>query len=291
MAKRINRVIELLESGQPVYYTSTSVLTYENGREMCSTWADYIRLDLEHCPLDFSGVREFMKGLSDAGPTASGHPTPAVIAELPVDGVDGEVMRANAWMIKQMLAQGVHGLILCHAEDTDAARVFVESSRYPFHTAGVGDALGPGRRGHGGAKFAAEVWGVNSDEYLRLCDTWPLNPDGELFLGVKMENRRSVPKAEAITAVPGIAYGEWGSNDMHFSYGIAEKPEKPYPDHVQAARDRIYTACMNSGLHFLTIAEKKTLPKLLEEGIRIFRAYDHEIAEYGRKLTRRKMPW
>ena len=31
------------------------------------------------------------------------------------------------------------------------------------------------------------VLGVNGDEYLSRCDVWPLNPKGELLLGVKLE--------------------------------------------------------------------------------------------------------
>ena len=50
-------------------------------------------------------------------------------------------MRANAWMIKQVLATGVHGILLCHAETPGAAKALVESARYPFNTIGVGEGL------------------------------------------------------------------------------------------------------------------------------------------------------
>ena len=39
---RVNRVIELFEQGQPVYYTSVTDRSYEGGRAMAHTWADYI---------------------------------------------------------------------------------------------------------------------------------------------------------------------------------------------------------------------------------------------------------
>ena len=32
MPKRINKAVELLESGQPIYYTGTRELSYENGK-------------------------------------------------------------------------------------------------------------------------------------------------------------------------------------------------------------------------------------------------------------------
>lgn len=38
--KRINKAIELLEQGQPIYYTTTSGGGYEEGRKLAKTWAD-----------------------------------------------------------------------------------------------------------------------------------------------------------------------------------------------------------------------------------------------------------
>jgi 4-hydroxy-2-oxoheptanedioate aldolase len=68
-------------------------------------------------------------------------------------------VRANAWMLKQTLATGVHGLLLCHAEAPAAVKAFVEAARYPFHPASEG--LGVGRRGSGGQEPAAAIWGVS----------------------------------------------------------------------------------------------------------------------------------
>ena len=114
---RINRAIELLEAGQPVYYSGVhGGLTYENGTAHSDTWADYLMVEFEHGAFNPVGLGEFMRGLVDAGETRSGHRTPAVICTLPTDGTDENVMRANAWMIKQVLARGVHGILLCHAE-------------------------------------------------------------------------------------------------------------------------------------------------------------------------------
>ena len=54
----------------------------------------------------------------------------AVIVTLPTDGTNEAVMRANAWMVKQVLATGVHGILLCHADDPGAVtyRLFTLSS-------------------------------------------------------------------------------------------------------------------------------------------------------------------
>src|SRR3546814_6051179 len=71
-----------------------------------------------------------MQGLVDAGPTRTGHRTPAVIVTLPVLGDDPVSMKANAWVAQQVLAAGAHGILLCQAESPEAVRVFVESVRY-----------------------------------------------------------------------------------------------------------------------------------------------------------------
>ena len=59
---RINRAIELLEQGQPVYYTGVHELSYESGKEAAQTWADYLLLEMEHGLFDLVGLAEFMRG-------------------------------------------------------------------------------------------------------------------------------------------------------------------------------------------------------------------------------------
>ena len=287
---RVNKVIQLLEEGQPVYYASTDNLTYENGRDMAGTWADYIRLDLEHGVFDIKGVDEFMRGLVDGGPTPSGHRTPAVVAELPMDGIDGQTVASNSWMIKQLLARGVHGLILCQVESASAARAMVEFTRYSFQSLGVGPFLSQGRRGHGGQKKAAKIWGVSDTDYLKKADVWPLNPEGELILGVKMENIRSVDNAEDIAKTPGLAYGEWGLGDMAMSCGYIEKPPFPLPERLEKIRTTIWNACKKADLHFLGIVTPDTIKGLIDRGMTFCRAYEKETAEIGWKYTNRKMP-
>jgi len=68
--KRINKAIELLAEGQPIYYTTVvGGAGYEEGKKMAQTWADYITYEMEHGALDFSALRAFMQGLVDGGPT------------------------------------------------------------------------------------------------------------------------------------------------------------------------------------------------------------------------------
>src|SRR5580698_8461971 len=137
---RINRAIELLQQGQPIYYTgshSGTTGTFEQGRKDAQTYADYISYDMEHAPFDVAGLAEYMKGLVAGGPTKSGHRTPAVIVNVPVNGTDEAAVRANAWMFSQVLATGVHGIRLTHADTPGAIRAFIEAVRLPIHKQGL----------------------------------------------------------------------------------------------------------------------------------------------------------
>jgi 4-hydroxy-2-oxoheptanedioate aldolase len=290
---RVNRAVELLAQGQPIYYTGAESLGRAGGREAAGTWADYINYEMEHGPFDVTGLREFMAGLVEGGQTRSGHRTPAVIVTLPMDGTDEAVIRANSWVIKQILASGVHGLLLCHAESPGAVRAFVECCRYPFNTVGVGQGLQVGRRGGGGQQHAAQIWGLEVRDYLAKADPWPLNPDGELLLGLKIENVRALSNVEASLAVPGIAFAEWGPGDMGMSLGFPDNHDEPYPAEMQDARARVLAACKRNGIAFLNTTRPEDVVARIEEGVRVGAAAmgAREAAEIGRKHTGRTMPW
>ncbi len=291
---RVNKAIELLEQRQPVYFDFVEGISagdYDGGRALAQTWADYIAYDMEHSAFDVRGLTQFMRGLADAGPTRSGHRTPAVIVTLPLDGTDAPAVRANAWMIKQVLAAGVHGLLLCHAETAEAVRAFVEAARYAFRT-GLGAELGAGRRGHGGQNHAAEVWGIPVGEYFERADPWPLNPRGELLLGIKVENTRALSDVERTTRVPGLAFAEWGPGDMGMSMGYPDQHDEPYPAEMQAARVRVMAACKAAGLAFLEQVTPENVTRRLGEGVMIGCGPDaREAAEIGRTHTGRVLPW
>jgi len=289
---RVNKVIELLESRQPAYFEfvdSESAGGYEGGRALAQTWADYITYDMEHSAFDVRALTQFMRGLIDGGPTRSGHRTPAVIVTLPFDGTDAAAVRANSWMIKHVLGAGVHGLLLCHAETPEAVRSFVEAARYAFKP-GVGADLGAGRRGHGGQMRAAEIWGLSGAEYFVRADPWPLNPQGELLLGIKVENTRALAHVAQTTSIPGLAFAEWGPGDMGMSMGYPDQHDEPYPASMQAARTRVMAACKAAGLAFLEQVTPRNVTRQIDAGVMLC-AGSREAAEIGRKHSGRSMPW
>jgi 4-hydroxy-2-oxoheptanedioate aldolase len=288
--KRLNKAIELWEAGQPVYYKS-AYGGYREGKEMSQTWADIILYNMEHKPVDFGLLREFMQGLVDGGPTPSGHRTPAVVALVPALGVDTETFKGGSWMIQQALAQGVHGIHLCRARDPDAVKLFVQNARYPVHKQAI-DVVGEGLRGWGSHLFAATIWGLSREAYLTKADVWPLNPDGELILGVKIEDPQALKNAEKSLAVPGIAFAEHGPRDHGLSHGYLEgRADPPVPDIVNAAGDKVLELCNQHGLFFLDNVLPENVAKQIDRGVMIGAGSNEAAAVEGRKYTRRKMPW
>lgn len=290
----INKAVDLLKLGQPVFCIGQrGKLDYEGGRAMADTWADMIRINMEHGIFDLVGLDGFMQGLLDAGPTPSGHLTPTVMVELPVLGQSPASVRANSWQFQQILARGVHSLLLCHAEDPAAVAAYIASCRYGYHTQGVGSGLQTGTRGAGAQAGAGARWGVSGPEYIEKADVWPLNPDGELLLGVKIENKQALAYAAATAAVPGLGFAEWGPGDMGLSFGYIDNHDPPYPPEMWAARNRIKEVLQAHEVPFFEgqfTAENACAR--FDEGIRIFACGDVHapIAQTVRAHAGRSMP-
>ena len=295
MAKRINRAIELLENDQPIYYTgqhsfSRDFLTYEQGTKDSAIWADYINIGMEHGPFDMGGLEAYMDGLVDGGPTPSGHITPTVIVELPVQGESAEIIHYNAWQIRQILARGVHGILLCEATSAEAVAAFVESCRYKRNDIGVGYGLKDGTRGVGSEFKAKLKWGIDDDnDYRAKADPWPLNSEGELLLGLKIETLAGLNNCEQILSVPGIGFAEMGPGDMSMSMKIKRIPGDPPDQRIKDASLRVKKACDKNGVKFLETGTPENIIEVIESGARVIAGQSQEAAVVGRKYTNRKM--
>mgnify|MGYP006992682222 FL=1 len=131
----IHRSIGLFKQRKPIFVYHPSIppeLTFESGRQFAGSWADMLVIEFEHHGLNPIGLSEFMRGLRDATPSTESMVT--VVATMPVSGDSIESVKANAWQIRQLLATGIHGLILAQASDVRAVEQFVQFSRFSFHT-------------------------------------------------------------------------------------------------------------------------------------------------------------
>jgi len=264
---------------------------------------------MEHGAFDMAGLAEYLQGLGEGGPTRSGHRTPTIIVEAPVNGTDEANVRYNAWQFRQILGRGAHGVLLCQAETADAVRAFVESCRYPHHKEGVDPSLpsplarmrgqtgaarlhtlGTGTRGRGSEATAAPIWGISEAEYRERCDPWPLNPAGELLLGVKLESPEGIAHCEEILSTPGLGFAELGPGDLSLALGYREMPRDNYPPEMREARERVFRACRANGIAFLETATPANIAAKLDEGVRVIAGHSEEAAHIGRAHQNRTLP-
>jgi 4-hydroxy-2-oxoheptanedioate aldolase len=122
------------------------------------------------------------------------------------------------------------------------------------------------------------------------CEPWPLNPRGELLLGVKLESPEGIANADAICAVPGLGFAETGPGDLSLSLGSVTLLRDPYPPVMQAARDRVFAACRRNRIAFLEGCNPGNIVSRLDEGVRVIAGHSEEAARIGRAHQRRQMP-
>ena len=197
----------------------------------------------------------------------------------------------NSWQVRHVLGVGVHGVLHTHARTPEAVKTFISTTRYPFNNLGLNQGLNEGLRGSGGQDFASKIWQMNTDEYLSKADPWPLNPDGELILGLKIEDKFCLEMAPEITKIPGIAFAEWGPGDMGMSFGFPDAHDPPYPKEMDMARDLIKLECDKNGMAFYSswrdpsMSEKDQIKYAIQVvGARIVMVESMELATFARSL-------
>jgi 4-hydroxy-2-oxoheptanedioate aldolase len=108
----------------------------------------------------------------------------------------------------------------------DEAYSAVSACRYPrlksaarYHPAGL--------RGDGPTQ-AVRYWGLTQQEYYERADVWPLDPKGEIFVILQMEDTQGIESLdEILTKVPGIGCILIGEGDLSQELGYPRQYEHP----------------------------------------------------------------
>jgi 4-hydroxy-2-oxoheptanedioate aldolase len=138
------------------------------------------------------------------------------------------------------------------------------------------------------------MWGVTPQEYEKLAEPWPLNPDGELIFGLKIENPRADANVESSVRVPGIAFAEWGPGDHGFylmGAPVAGRGGAEYPANMLAVRRRVLDATKAAGIRFLNACNERNVIDQLKDGVMICTGGDSPAADKGRAFTKRTDPF
>lgn len=264
----LNPAIATLAAGKPIYGVLTQDLSRENARAIMRRETDFIFIDMEHSPLNLDGLANFVAASNDKAHTLKygAQPRSAIIVRMPAYAAENA-----AWQVKQALDIGVMGFVFNTVETREQAEAAVKSMRYPPWKAFPNTHRGPeGSRGWspGGAVWA---WGIDTEEYRRRADVWPLNPEGDLMAIMIIETQLGVRNVDAIAQVPGVtALSAAAGGDLSSSYGVpATAPE------VEGARQSILRACLQHNVAcWISPTGKADQDRRLKEGWRMIRTAD-----------------
>ena len=152
---------------------------------------------------------------------ASIAPAVAPMVRIPVNGVE-----KGQWHAKQALDLGCYGIVWPHISTVEEAHNAIAACRYPrLKTAKTYEPAGI--RGDGPTS-AARYWGLGQQEYYAKADVWPLDPNGEIFVILQIEDTRGVDNLDAmLNEVKGIGAILIGEGDLGQELGIPRQYEHP----------------------------------------------------------------
>ena len=278
-SQHLNPVIDKLAKGQPVFGLQAAGLSLQGARVAARADVDFIYVDMEHNPLDFPALQMFLLGMGDKGlvlKKGSLQPNVALFARFPPEAEQG------AWVVKQALDIGLHGVIFNGVETREQALAAVQSMRYP-QMRGSRYREPAGKRGSGAAN-AAWAWGVTGEEYERRADLWPLNPEGDLLAIVMVESAEGLKNLDLILSVPGVGMVFIGAaGDLHLSLGVPQNSPE-----VETARQTILKGCLAHNVACgITATTPADVIKRLNEGWKMIRSTEPVIREARAALERR----
>jgi 4-hydroxy-2-oxoheptanedioate aldolase len=214
---RSNRLIEALAAGK-------TAITGD-------TWAF---LDREHRPYVIEELQATLNKMF-ANKNEKGQVAITPIVRLPMYGDE-----IAGWAIKQVLERGAMGIVIPRVETGRDVRRAVSEMRYPPQQGAK--VLEPiGRRGCGCGGGAG--WGIKGDDYMKVADVWPLNPDGELFFMPMIETELAVKNINEILDTPGLGGPLIGPSDLSMSMGYGPRNPAARAPKVEEAIATVARAC------------------------------------------------
>ena len=233
---RLNGIIKALEAGNNTFVCFQPGDT--NSAQLVATEKyDGVVFEMEHGAYDIKTLRDCLQYLLNRQQiVASATLAPAVtpMVRIPPNGVE-----MNQWIAKQVLDQGVYGIVWPHISTIEEARNAVASCRYA-RPAGALRYEPAGQRGDAPAT-AARYWGISQQEYYDRADVWPLDPKGEILVAIMCEDvvgLKNLP--QILKEVPGIGAVIIGEGDLSQNLGFPRQYKHPT---VAGAINEILSIC------------------------------------------------
>ena len=220
---RLNNIIRALEAGQHAL-TCFAPAEINSAIAMSASKFDGCVFEMEHNPWDSGRLRDclqYMLNRAQIVKAASVVPPVTPLVRVPVNGVE-----MAQWHAKQALDVGCYGIVFPHISTVEEAANAVGACRYP-RLKGAKFYEPPGIRGDGPAT-AARYWGLTQQEYYQKADVWPLNPQGEIFCILQIEDTKGVENLDAmLSKVPGIGAILIGEGDLGQELGFPRQYDHP----------------------------------------------------------------
>ena len=218
---RLNGIIRALEQGQHAL-TCFSPAEVSSAVALSTSKFDGCVFEMEHQPWDGRLLRDclqYMLNRAQIAKAASVVPTVTPLVRVPVNGVE-----MAQWHAKQALDMGCYGVVFPHISTVEEAANAVGACRYP-RLKGAAHYAPPGIRGDG-PTTAARYWGLSQQEYYQKADVWPLNPQGEIFAILMIEDTEGIKNLKDILKnVPGIGAILIGEGDLSQELGYPRQYE------------------------------------------------------------------
>ncbi|MCG8415110.1 MAG: aldolase/citrate lyase family protein [Pseudomonadales bacterium] len=256
---RLNKLIELLENGQPAFGVLSFDYSLNNARSMATSGLDFLFIDMEHAPFDIERLRTFLLGMTNKRSIQQkGNLQPDVVPLVRIPAAAGsEELVAQ---VKQVLDVGVYGVFFPSIENREQTELAIRATRYP-QLNGADDYEPAGLRGRNPSN-AAWYWGIS--DYHARADVWPLDPQGELLAMMFIESPEGVANIEEIVTVPGLGGIFIGPSDLSTSMGYSS----PAAPEVEAAIQTVLAACLEHDVPCAITTNSRSVEERIQQGFR-----------------------
>jgi 4-hydroxy-2-oxoheptanedioate aldolase len=202
-----NQAKKKMLGGEPAFGYSLGLGSALAAERMANTGIDFIMIDTQHGSWGPESTIASLMAITTSPATPM-----------------ARVARNDYTMIGRLLDEGALGIIVPMVHTAEDAKAAADACRFPP----------TGSRSWGWGRAA----GYGEDYSNAIND--------EILVMVQIESAQAVENAEAILSTPGVD-GCWiGPSDLSLSMGI-HPSQKDTDERVQAAIDKVLTACKNTG--------------------------------------------
>ncbi|MHC4399924.1 MAG: HpcH/HpaI aldolase family protein [Planctomycetota bacterium] len=200
---KINTAKQKLCDGKPAFGTWLSLGNLHASRVLARSGFDWLTLDIEHAPIDWSQAATLFGAIADAGCVP--------LARVP---------EGDHYCIKRVLDAGAFGIVVPMVNTVEEAKTAIAAARYPP----------VGNRSVGGGMHALNFGASAGDYYERAND--------EILVVLQTESPTGVENAEAIYSLPGCDAIFIGPVDLRWCMRTPDG-QMPTPEAHEAMVQRV----------------------------------------------------